>query len=96
MIDNDESSPSPGPVLFGLPLPDYAKNEPFQRYQSLLNNKFGMIEGCYKTIGQCVRMGYWMGLHNQSTPSDLPSGSDAWLENAERGNLWWGILIRDR
>jgi hypothetical protein len=56
----------------------------------------GMIEGCYNTIGQCVRMNYWMGLHIQRLPSDLPSGSDAWLENAERGNLWWGILIRDR
>jgi hypothetical protein len=28
--------------------------------------------------------------------SDLPKDSDAWLENAERCNVWWGIVIRDR
>jgi hypothetical protein len=41
-------------------------------------------------------MGYWMGLHNQRLPSDLPKDSDTWLEAAERCNVWWGIFIRDR
>jgi hypothetical protein len=56
----------------------------------------GMIEACYGTIGLCARMGHWMGLHNQGMPSDLPKDSDAWLETAERCNVWWGIFIRDR
>ena len=56
----------------------------------------GMIEACYGTTGLCARKGYWMGLHNQELPSDLPKDSDAWLEAAERCNVWWGIFIRDR
>jgi transcription factor-like protein len=56
----------------------------------------GMIQACYGTTGLCARMGYWMGLHNQRLPSDLPKDSDAWLEAAERCNVWWGIFIRDR
>jgi hypothetical protein len=56
----------------------------------------GMIEACYRTTGLCARMGSWMGLHNQGLPSNLPRDSDAWLETAERCNVWWGIFIRDR
>ena len=56
----------------------------------------GMAEAAYGTIGLSARMGSWMGLHNQRLESDLPKDSDAWLENAERFNLWWGIVIRDR
>lgn len=56
----------------------------------------GLIQACYGTTGLCARMGCWMGLHNQGPPSDLPKGSDAWVESAERCNVWWGILIRDR
>jgi hypothetical protein len=56
----------------------------------------GMAGPAYGTIGLSARMGSWMGLHNQRLESDLPKDSDAWLENAERFNLWWGIVIRDR
>lgn len=56
----------------------------------------GMVGAAYGTIGLSARMGSWMGLHNQQLESDLPKDSDAWLENAERYNLWWGIVIRDR
>lgn len=56
----------------------------------------GMIEACYVTTGLCARMGYWMGLHNQGLPFNVPKDSDAWLETAERCNVWWGIFIRDR
>ena len=56
----------------------------------------GMVGAAYRTIGLSARMGSWMGLHNQRLESDLPKDSDAWLENAERCNLWWGIVIRDR
>ena len=56
----------------------------------------GLVEASYYTIGLCARMGYWMGLNNQRLESNLPRDSDAWLENAERCNIWWGICIRDR
>jgi hypothetical protein len=56
----------------------------------------GLVEASYHTIGLCARMGYWMGLHERRIDSDLAKDSDAWLENAEKCNLWWGIFIRDR
>jgi hypothetical protein len=56
----------------------------------------GMIGAAYGTIGLSARMGSWMGLHHQRLETDLPKKSYAWLENAERCNLWWGIVIRDR
>lgn len=58
---------------------------------------FGMHKECYKTIGLCVRMGHWMDLHNQKQPpSDLPRNSNEWTEAAERCNIWWALVIRDR
>lgn len=57
---------------------------------------FGMVGAAYRTIGLSARMGSWMGLHNQRLEADFPKDSDVWLENAERYNLWWGIVIRDR
>jgi hypothetical protein len=56
----------------------------------------GMVGAAYRTIGLSARTGFWMELHNQRLESDLPKDSDAWLENAEKCNLWWGIFIRDR
>ena len=55
-----------------------------------------MIEASYKTTGLCALQASWMGLHNQGRPSDLLKDSDAWLENVERRNVWWAIIIRDR
>jgi hypothetical protein len=57
---------------------------------------FGLVGAAYRTIGLSARMGSWIGLHSQGFESDLPRDSAAWLENAERCNLWWGIVIRDR
>lgn len=57
---------------------------------------FGMHKECYKTIGLCVRMGHWMDLHNEEPPSELPQSSDEWTEAAERCNIWWALVIRDR
>ncbi|UKZ49228.1 hypothetical protein TrVGV298_003473 [Trichoderma virens] len=57
---------------------------------------FGMDKECYKTIGICVRMGHWMELHNEKPPSDDLQYSDEWIRIAERCNLWWALVIRDR
>lgn len=57
---------------------------------------FGMHKECYKTIGLCVRMGHWMDLHNEKPPSDISQSSDEWVEAAERCNIWWALVIRDR
>lgn len=57
---------------------------------------FVMHKECYKTIGLCVRMGHWMDLHNEKPPSaDLVYG-DEWVTIAERCNVWWALIIRDR
>ncbi|KAL6876921.1 hypothetical protein J3F83DRAFT_429571 [Trichoderma novae-zelandiae] len=57
----------------------------------------GMYQECYKTIGLCVRMGHWMGLHDERPPpSDDLQYSDEWIRRAERCNLWWALVIRDR
>ncbi|KAH8124895.1 hypothetical protein ACSS6W_005137 [Trichoderma asperelloides] len=57
---------------------------------------FGMHKECYKSIGLCVRMGHWMDLHNANPPSDTLQSSDEWIEAAERCNIWWALVIRDR
>ncbi|KAL7927055.1 hypothetical protein ACQKWADRAFT_279404 [Trichoderma austrokoningii] len=57
---------------------------------------FGMHKECYKTIGLCVRMGHWMDLHHERPPSGIPQRSDEWTEAAERCNIWWALVIRDR
>ncbi|KAL7939270.1 hypothetical protein V8C35DRAFT_4455 [Trichoderma chlorosporum] len=57
---------------------------------------FGMYKECYKTIGICVRMGHWMDLHNEKPLSDGIQYSDEWIRIAERCNLWWALVIRDR
>jgi hypothetical protein len=57
---------------------------------------FGMHKECYKTIGLCVRMGHLMDLHNEKPPSEISENSDKWAEAAERCNVWWALIIRDR
>lgn len=58
---------------------------------------FGMHKECYKTIGLSVRMGHLMDLHNEKPPSnDILHSSDEWTEAAERCNIWWALVIRDR
>lgn len=57
---------------------------------------FGMYKECYKTIGVCVRMGQLMGLQDEKPPSDELQYSDEWIRRAERCNLWWALVIRDR
>ncbi|KAL7807512.1 hypothetical protein V8C44DRAFT_186372 [Trichoderma aethiopicum] len=58
---------------------------------------FGMYNECYKTIGVCVRMGQLMGLQDEKPPSDeLQYYSDEWIRVAERCNVWWALVIRDR
>jgi hypothetical protein len=56
----------------------------------------GMTEAAYHTIGTCARMGYWMELHKREFPSTYSNVTDAWLESAERYNIWCAIFIRDR
>lgn len=57
---------------------------------------FGLYKECYKTIGLCVRMGHWMNLQDEKPPSDDLQYSDEWIRIAERCNLWWALVIRDR
>ncbi|PTB65834.1 hypothetical protein BBK36DRAFT_1202882 [Trichoderma citrinoviride] len=57
---------------------------------------FGMYKECYKTIGLCVRMGQLMGIQDEKPPSDELQFSDEWIRIAERCNLWWALVIRDR
>jgi hypothetical protein len=57
---------------------------------------FGMYKECYKTIGLCIRMGHWMDLQNEKPPSDDLQHSDEWTKKAERCNVWWALVIRDR
>ncbi|KAL7906043.1 hypothetical protein GGI35DRAFT_113459 [Trichoderma velutinum] len=57
---------------------------------------FGMYKECYKTIGICARMGHWMDLQDEKPLSDDLRYSDKWIRVAERCNLWWALIIRDR
>ncbi|KAL7944919.1 hypothetical protein V8C42DRAFT_353258 [Trichoderma barbatum] len=57
---------------------------------------FGLYKECYKTIGICIRMGHWMDLQDEKPPSDELQYSDEWIRIAERCNLWWALVIRDR
>ncbi|KAL7821763.1 hypothetical protein V8C26DRAFT_426535 [Trichoderma gracile] len=58
---------------------------------------FGMYKECYKTIGLCVRLGQLLGLQDEKPPPDeLQYSSDEWIRSAERCNLWWALVIRDR
>ncbi|KAL6794203.1 hypothetical protein J3E68DRAFT_366663 [Trichoderma sp. SZMC 28012] len=57
---------------------------------------FGMYKECYKTIGTCARMGHWMDLQDEKPPSDHLRYSDEWIRVAERCNVWWALVIRDR
>ncbi len=55
----------------------------------------GMIEAAYVTVGTTARMAFALGLHNKPCSVEL-QGSDAWLEDEEALNTWWGLLICDR
>ncbi|KAH6609066.1 hypothetical protein Trco_002412 [Trichoderma cornu-damae] len=57
---------------------------------------FGMGKECYKTIGLCMRMGCLMDLQNEKPPPDDLEYSDEWVRTAERCNVWWALVIRDR
>ncbi|KAL7954087.1 hypothetical protein V8C34DRAFT_295430 [Trichoderma compactum] len=57
---------------------------------------FGMYKECYKTIGVSARMGHWMELQGEKPPSDHLRYSDEWIRVAERCNVWWALVIRDR
>lgn len=56
----------------------------------------GMTAECHKTIGLCTRMGFWLDLHTEERPLVISDDDDVWAEKAERCNLWWGLVIRDR
>lgn len=55
----------------------------------------GLVAASYKTIGQCTRMGYWMGLHLQHLPTQEEDECTR-LKGSERFNMWWAVIIRDR
>lgn len=49
----------------------------------------------YMTIGQCARLGYALGVHDNKTPQLLPNCT-TWTEQEERRRVWWAVLILDR
>ncbi|KAM0255740.1 hypothetical protein ACHAQJ_005494 [Trichoderma viride] len=57
----------------------------------------GMIDAAYLTLGMCARLGQWMDLDKKKDSGDpIHQETDAWFQNCEKINLWWGIVIRDR
>jgi hypothetical protein len=61
---------------------------PYERSRNLL-------EAAYVSIGTCARMAFAIGLHLKG-PRNEVSDREAWPENEEAKNVWWGIIICDR
>ncbi|PWY86779.1 hypothetical protein BO70DRAFT_386079 [Aspergillus heteromorphus CBS 117.55] len=57
----------------------------------------GRPEAAHITMGTCTRIGYVDGLqHSRPLQTDLAGSRWSNMEEIERYNLWWGILILER
>ena len=57
----------------------------------------GLVEAAYISIGTCARMGYASGIHvGHGRRSQSGSQIAPTLEDEEKRNLWWGIVMCER
>lgn len=55
----------------------------------------GMMDVAYISIGTCARMAFAVGLHNFTHPHEFSSKWNT-IQQAERQNVWWGIVTCER
>lgn len=56
----------------------------------------GLVKASCKTVGSCAHMASWMSFHTAGSELTAEMSNTSQDEVAEKHNIWWALVVRDR